>query len=173
MHAANAHPPQFQPNQQLQLPAGKDDVEILEKLKEKIKSGQHDRFQAKPQPDVLLGIYQEGLQVDTYSQPNVSEYQEAGYNQTGYDVGSAISDTGPKTALPTADVSCRLPRIHTGGDAGFMFGVGGSVVSTPVSAKATANVPFYSIIMLHSLIHSALCRIFKRRCLGIITVPGA
>ena len=113
-HGSNVH--QHQPQQlyqqQLALPDGSNDMEILEKLKAQIKAGQHDRFQPIPQPNALLNVYQEGLQEVRYAQQGATDYQGAGFNQIGYDVGSATGDTGTKTALST-DVSRRLPRIRT------------------------------------------------------------
>lgn len=39
------------------LPTGKNDLEVLESLKNMIKSGQHDRFQPVPQPAALASIF--------------------------------------------------------------------------------------------------------------------
>lgn len=48
-------PPQQQPA--IMLPAGKNDLEILEKLKEMIKNGQHEFYRAIPQPAALASLY--------------------------------------------------------------------------------------------------------------------
>jgi hypothetical protein len=87
-HGANIHHQQSQSQQlyqqQLGLPDGSDDIEILEKLKAQIKAGQHDRFQPIPQPKALLNVYQEGLQSEVhYAQHGVADYQGAGFNQIG------------------------------------------------------------------------------------------
>lgn len=39
------------------LPPGEDDLEILEKLKEIIKNGQHEFYRAVPQPRALASLY--------------------------------------------------------------------------------------------------------------------
>jgi hypothetical protein len=135
--------PQFY-QQQLALPSGRDDMEILENLKAQIKAGQHDRFQPTPQPLALLAVYQEGLQSEAhYIQQGVTEYQGAGFNQIDYDVGSATSDIPIKTALST-DASRRLPRIQTT-DVGDSSGPRRPVLSSPVSGpQATTKVPSIS-----------------------------
>ncbi|KZT04222.1 uncharacterized protein LAESUDRAFT_658263 [Laetiporus sulphureus 93-53] len=51
------HQPQhfFQPEPN--LPPGQNDLEVLEKLKETIKSGQHELFQPVPQPAALASLF--------------------------------------------------------------------------------------------------------------------
>ena len=51
---------QSQPTQYYQpqpLPPGQNDLEILERLKETIKAGQHEFFRPVPRPDLLADIY--------------------------------------------------------------------------------------------------------------------
>jgi hypothetical protein len=132
-HGSNVHQQQNQQFYQQQLAQlGSSDVEILENLKAKIKAGQHDRFRPDPQPLALFSVYQEGLQSDLqYVQQSGADYQGAGLNQTGYEVGSATSDAGTKTALPT-EVSRGLPHIQTK-DVGDQSGARRSLHSSPVS----------------------------------------
>jgi hypothetical protein len=139
-HGGNIQQPQFY-QQQPNLPPGRDDLEILENLKAQIKSGQHNRFKATAQPRALLAVYHEGLQSEAhYAQQGVTDYQGAGFNQMDYDVGSATSDTGTKTALST-DASRRLPRIQTK-DVGDPSGARRSLHSSPVSGpQAISKVP--------------------------------
>ncbi|KAF9064992.1 hypothetical protein BDP27DRAFT_1366801 [Rhodocollybia butyracea] len=56
---ANNNPNNIQndTSQQPYLPPGKNDLEILENLKERIKQGQHEFFRATPTPGALASIY--------------------------------------------------------------------------------------------------------------------
>ncbi|KAF9462327.1 hypothetical protein BDZ94DRAFT_1139625, partial [Collybia nuda] len=79
----NVHHPQHQQQQQqpfyssqqqqqtIQLPLGKNDLEILEKLKEMIKNGQHEAYKAIPQPAALASIY-----LGPHSQSQVPHHPE-------------------------------------------------------------------------------------------------
>ncbi|KDQ27318.1 hypothetical protein PLEOSDRAFT_1083482 [Pleurotus ostreatus PC15] len=51
------HTQQFLPTPQMVLPPGEDDLEILEKLKDMIKNGQHEFYRAVPQPRALASLY--------------------------------------------------------------------------------------------------------------------
>ncbi|KAF9497915.1 hypothetical protein BDN71DRAFT_510852 [Pleurotus eryngii] len=51
------HTQQFSPTPQMVLPPGENDLEILEKLKDIIKNGQHEFYRAVPQPRALASLY--------------------------------------------------------------------------------------------------------------------
>jgi hypothetical protein len=53
------------------LPPGQNDLEILERLKETIKAGQHEFFQPIPRPDLLANIY-----LGPHGVPQVSPHPE-------------------------------------------------------------------------------------------------
>jgi len=159
--------------QQPALPSGKTDIEILEELKAQIKAGQHDRFQPTPQPHALLAVYQEGLQSEThYAQQGVTDFQGAGFNQTDYDVGSATSDTGTKTAL-SIDASRGLPRIQTKDDddpSGARRSIHSSPVSGPQAIIKVPSIPNRNVT-LHPLIYFNIRRAIQRRRQEIDMAP--
>lgn len=74
-HQQQQQPQQFYASQQQQtiLPPGKNDLEVLEKLKEMIKNGQHEFYRAVPQPAALASIY---LGPNSTSQPQVPHHPE-------------------------------------------------------------------------------------------------
>ncbi|KZP22346.1 hypothetical protein FIBSPDRAFT_859647 [Athelia psychrophila] len=113
-HAQQQH--QFNSSMSLPtMPTGRNDLEILERLKAQIKAGQHERFQAKPAPGALLKIYQDGIksQAAPHPQQGPEGNAAAGSNQHHYDVRSvAPGETGSKNA-PAHDASRRIPPIHT------------------------------------------------------------
>lgn len=51
------HNPNYAPAPDAYLPPGQNDLEVLEKLKETIKNGQHEFFRAVPQPSALARVY--------------------------------------------------------------------------------------------------------------------
>lgn len=51
------HNPNFAPPADSYLPPGQNDLEVLEKLKDTIKNGQHEFFRAVPQPSALSRVY--------------------------------------------------------------------------------------------------------------------
>ncbi|KAJ7586392.1 hypothetical protein C8J56DRAFT_734116, partial [Mycena floridula] len=68
---SNGFNQQFQP--QIILPPGQNDLEILEKLKDMIKTGQHEFYRAVPQPAALASIYlglNNASQIETIPQPD-------------------------------------------------------------------------------------------------------
>lgn len=96
------------------MPSGKNDLEILEKLKAQIKAGQHERFQPKPAPGALLKIYQDGIKAQgaPHPQQGPEGHALAGSNQDPYDVRStAPGETGSKATAQ--DASHRPPPIHS------------------------------------------------------------
>lgn len=138
-HGSGGHQHDYQAT--VSLPAGRNDLEILENLKAQIKAGQHGRFRPDPQPLALLAIHQEGLQAHAQQQ-GVGSYG-TGYNRNGYDVGSAARDSGAKTAS-SGEESRRVPHIQTK-DVSDISGPRRSVDSSPVSGlKAPIKVPFTS-----------------------------
>lgn len=70
-------PFQYYPQQQqnVQLPPGKNDLEILEKLKDMIKNNQHDVFKPIPNPAALASIYM-GPRTGTTSVSQVPPHPE-------------------------------------------------------------------------------------------------
>ncbi|KAF7980374.1 hypothetical protein HWV62_38837 [Athelia sp. TMB] len=94
------------------MPPGRNDLEILEKLKAQIKAGQHERFQPRPAPSALLKLYQDGIKSQAAPHPLQGPDGNAipGHH---YDVRSAASsESGPKIS-PAHDPSHRVPTIHT------------------------------------------------------------
>ena len=118
---------------QIVMPTGKDDIEILRKLKNMIIAGQH-HYKPIPQPHRLKEIYEAGLVQD-------QSLRSAGYQGAGYDVyevGHAPNGTGPKAVLST-DAGRKYPLIQTK-DAGD---VPSALKSVELSgSQAQPKVPF-------------------------------
>lgn len=108
----NPHQHQQPQSQQPILPPGQSDLEVLEKLKEMIKSGQHEFYRAVPQPAALASIYlgpTATSQVPHHPDQAPSDSHGGhGYTQSAFD-GSASASTGPSSS---ADVGRRPPRIQ-------------------------------------------------------------
>ncbi|KAF8069978.1 hypothetical protein FPV67DRAFT_1485689 [Lyophyllum atratum] len=102
-------PPYFQPHQGI-LPPGRNDLEILENLKEIIKSNQHDIYRAIPQPAALASIY---LGPMATPQAQITHHAEP------LQYGNVID--GPLQASPTAgsgppspvELGRRPPRLQS------------------------------------------------------------
>ncbi|KAF4597835.1 hypothetical protein EYR38_006226 [Pleurotus pulmonarius] len=80
---------------QMVLPPGEDDLEILEKLKEMIKNGQHEFYRAVPQPRALASLYL-GPNAPAHGQPQPEQLQ--------------AEKDGPNS--PVDQNRTRPPRIH-------------------------------------------------------------
>lgn len=123
IHGQNVHPQHPQQHQQFfsttNLPAGQNDLEVLEKLKEKIKSGQHEIYRAIPQPTALASIYlgpTAQSQVPHHPEQGPPDFQGPGFPATPYDVpaaGNPVSNSGSNSGQSSADPSRRPPRRDT------------------------------------------------------------
>ena len=118
----NVHPQQHQPHQQPfysqqqqpMLPPGQNDLEVLEKLKEMIKNGQHEFYRAVPQPTALASIY---LGPNAASQAQVVHHPE---QAPDFHPGTAPPESplqanaaqGPRPSSPV-DLGRRPPRIQS------------------------------------------------------------
>lgn len=89
-----------QPQQQSQniLPLGRNDLEILENLKELIKSNQHEVFRAIPQPAALANVYLGPISTSKSSQADQGPSQA---NPAG---------SGPSSPV---DLGRRPPRLQS------------------------------------------------------------
>lgn len=110
-----SHQQPFYPAQQQQqpiLPPGQNDLEVLEKLKEMIKNGQHEFYRAVPQPAALASIY---LGPNTTTQSQVSHHPE---QAPDHHLGTTLGETqlqasaGPRPSSPV-DLGRRPPRIQS------------------------------------------------------------
>ncbi|KAG5653438.1 hypothetical protein H0H81_000440 [Sphagnurus paluster] len=91
------------------LPPGRNDLEILENLKQIIKAGQHDKFRAIPQPLALASIYLGTIPNSQNQAPHQPE--QAPYGN---------ANDGPSQASPTeaglsspVDLGRRPPRLQS------------------------------------------------------------
>ncbi|GLB45073.1 hypothetical protein LshimejAT787_1901510 [Lyophyllum shimeji] len=98
-----------QPHAQLLLPAGRNDLEILENLKEIIKNGQHDMYRPIPNPAALASIYLGPI--PTSQVPGVRNGEQ---DQYGSVVDSPMQ-ASPTTVSPTSpvDLGRRPPRLQS------------------------------------------------------------
>lgn len=101
---------QQQQQQQPNLPVGKNDLEILEKLKEMIKNGQHEAYKAIPQPAALANIY-----LGPHSQPQVPNHPEQAPDFHHSNTADGPSQGNPQNSGPSspADLGRRPPRIQS------------------------------------------------------------
>lgn len=96
------------------MPSGKNDLEILEKLKAQIKAGQHERFQPKPAPGALLKIYQDGIKAQGAPHPQQGPEGHAmtDSKKDSHDARSTVpGETGSKAIAH--DASHRPPPIQS------------------------------------------------------------
>ncbi|TFK44078.1 hypothetical protein BDQ12DRAFT_672351 [Crucibulum laeve] len=121
MHG-NVHHQQHQPQQQnffpqpqapsIMLPPGKNDLEILENLKEMIKQGQHEFYRAVPQPAALASLY---LGPSAPPQHQVAHHPEqAPHDYHANDAQQQQQVPNQANADPTSpiDVGRRPPRMQ-------------------------------------------------------------
>jgi hypothetical protein len=116
MHGNVHHPQQgqqFYPQSpQPLMPPGQNDLEVLEKLKDMIKNGQHEFYRAVPQPAALASIYlgpANQSQVPHHPEQVPPDYPGSGYNPNAYDIPAA-GNTG---ATSPPDTARRPLRIQT------------------------------------------------------------
>ena len=104
--------PQSQPQQQSQpmkptLPPGKNDLDILQNLKQIIKDGQHPFFRAVPQPAALASIYMGSIPSQYQSQERQGETPgDSAEGQSAVDtnpVDSRPVDSHPVDSRPASD----------------------------------------------------------------------
>lgn len=113
----NTHPQQqpqgyYPPSQQspaIMLPPGKNDLEILEKLKEMIKNGQHEFYRAIPQPAALASLYL-GPNVVAQVPPHPDQIPDH-HNTTNEKSQEAHTSTGSGPPSPI-DTGRRPPRMQ-------------------------------------------------------------
>jgi hypothetical protein len=118
IHGNVHHQPHQQPfystqqqQQQPLLPPGQNDLEVLEKLKEMIKNGQHEFYRAVPQPAALASIY---LGPNATTQPQVPHHPEQApdYGIAPVEThlqANATQGSGPSSPV---DLGRRPPRIQ-------------------------------------------------------------
>jgi hypothetical protein len=109
------HQPPFysaQPQQQQPiLPPGQNDLEVLEKLKELIKNGQHEFYRAVPQPAALASLYL-GLNAAPQTQVPHHPEQAPDFHPGSALVGSPLQANPPRPPSPV-DLGRRPPRISS------------------------------------------------------------
>jgi hypothetical protein len=100
------------PHQQFSfsLPPGKNDLEILENLKEMIKSGQHQFFRATPKPAALASIYLGPNALPQVPRPAQSSSDLQGSNSSHYDSNNLAGSTGN---LSSSEPGGRPSRMQT------------------------------------------------------------
>jgi hypothetical protein len=120
MHGPNVHHSQQHQPFFTNLPPGQSDLEKLEKLKDQIKSGQHDIYRAVPQPAALASLYQGPAtqsQVPHHPEQGPSDFQGPGFPTSPYDVSAAnnpINSSGSNSAPSSAvDLGRRPSRRDT------------------------------------------------------------
>ena len=109
MQTQQPYPQQGQPNRRrsIVLPPGKNDLEILENLKQIIKNGQHEFFRAIPQPAALAGLYLGKIPV---SEPMGKPVKpEDTQNTTTNGAQNVQSNTSPTSPV---DPDRRPPRLQ-------------------------------------------------------------
>ncbi|RDB16924.1 hypothetical protein Hypma_002392 [Hypsizygus marmoreus] len=100
---------QQQQQQPILLPPGQNDLEILEKLKDMIKNGQHEVYRPIPQPKALASLYL-GPSATSKSQLVPHHPEQAPDFQYGNDASNPPPASGPSSS---ADIGRRPPRIQS------------------------------------------------------------
>jgi hypothetical protein len=101
--------PQQQPNRRrsIVLPPGKNDLEILENLKQIIKNGQHEFYRAIPQPAALASLYLGKIPTsEPTGKPAKPEDTQTANTNGAQNAQSATSPTSP------VDSDRRPPRLQ-------------------------------------------------------------
>ena len=131
------HPQQFYPDQQraqVILPPGKNDLEILEKLKEMIKNGQHELYRAVPQPAALASIY---LGPHTSQVPHHPEQAPDPQQANNMNGSSQSIPTGGSEPPSPVDLNRRPSRVQT--TEGWDSSAQKKLVNTPTAGSAPAT----------------------------------
>lgn len=99
-----------QPHHQLLLPAGRNDLEILENLKEIIKNGQHDMYRAVPNPAALASIYLGPIATSQAPATHPAEQVQYGNVIDAPMQASPTAGSGPSSPV---DLGRRPPRLQS------------------------------------------------------------
>lgn len=137
------HPQQFYQQPQVILPPGKNDLEILEKLKEMIKNGQHELYRAVPQPAALASIYlgPHASQVPHHPEQAPDPQQAINMNRSSHSV-----PTGGSEPPSPVDLSRHPPRAQT--TEAWDPSAQKKPITTPTASSASSGAQASNVLLI-------------------------